>query len=147
MQLNQRIRIINNYIHFFLNSDPPFRCNHWLSNVRAILDRHHILYNLYIRVPLIITYGSINIIHSLEINTLIQQAFMQKTQHLIMKFPGFGHLFGWLNHRIRQAKPVLTTYRSAFQNLAISKKLTQMSSVTTRSSVWLVEQCPVLKNF
>ena len=66
MQFNQRIKITNTSTHFFLSSYQPFRCNHWLSNVRAILNGHHIVYNLHNRVPVIITYGSTNIINNLE---------------------------------------------------------------------------------
>ena len=66
MQFNERIKITSNSTHFFLNSNQAFRCNNWLSNVCAILDGHHIVNNLYIRVLVTITYGGTNITNNLE---------------------------------------------------------------------------------
>ena len=56
----EELPITPNFTHFYLNSKQPFRCNHWLSNARVILDRHHMyINNVCIIVPVIITYGSL----------------------------------------------------------------------------------------
>ena len=40
-------------------SNQPFRWNVRLANVRVIFDEHHIIYYLYIRIPLVSTYEGV----------------------------------------------------------------------------------------